>query len=97
MLLLALLGCGDPCALRFGTSKLACQFDAAIAADSPADLYAHTERIEDQTTRDAAYLRWIGDHRGKVDQRSLEDVCQRMPEGERGSCLRRAQAAHLKP
>lgn len=95
MLLVLLVACSDPCALRWGTDKLACQFDQAIAAPDSAPLFERITPIPDQTTRDAAILRWIADHRTTLRPEEVAQICTRLPPGEQGQCQRRAQAAHL--
>lgn len=94
-MVLFLLACSDPCALKWGDGKLACQFDQAIAAPDAATMFARIETIPDQTTRDAVILRWIADHRKSLRPEEATAICTRLPPGEQGQCQRRAQAAHL--
>lgn len=94
-MILWLLACADPCGMTYGASRLACQFDKAVAAGSKGDLLAEADAIPDPTTHDAAILRWIDDHRKAVPLPELTELCTHLPPGDVQACQRRATAAHL--
>ncbi len=93
--LLALTSCDRPCGSSAGPERDRCLHDRVIAAETPAEVEAAAQQIEDLLYRSAAVQMWVIEHRETLPLADGQRLCATLPGVERTSCEHRLVSVHL--